>query len=168
MKFRTEVSILPSDYKISHKDKIMMLGSCFAENISSKLIPAGFNVESNPFGILYNPLSVANSIRSLLTRKSFEESDLFEHQGLYHSFSHHSRFSGLDKVEVLKHINRRTIESSDFLLETNYLIITFGSASVYSLVSSNEVVANCHKLPARMFNHNRLSVQEITDSWLWY
>ncbi|GHT78870.1 hypothetical protein AGMMS50262_21970 [Bacteroidia bacterium] len=104
MKFRTEIPLATSDFSISHADKIGMIGSCFTENVSEKLLQAGFEVLVNPFGIVYNPVSLANGLCDLLHRKIYTEADIFLHDGVYHSFAHHSRFSGTNKEAVLTHI----------------------------------------------------------------
>ena len=165
MKFRTEITLSPAAFSISHSDKVMMIGSCFVENISERMLHAGFAVNVNPFGVVYNPASVADSLRQLIVYQPYTEEDLFLHEGIYHSFSHHSRFSGTDKVAVLEKINTSLAEASDFLRQANLLIITFGTASVYCLASTGEIVSNCHKLPAREFEEKRLTVEQITELW---
>jgi hypothetical protein len=166
MKFRTEVIVKAADIRIGYADKIWMSGSCFAENISGKFAEAGFEVDVNPFGIVYNPLSLSDCLKRLLDNRRFTAGDLFRHGELYHSFSHHSRFSGPDPELVVEKINDRLTCSSAFLAQADWLIITFGTAFVYRLQSSGEVVANCHKLPSNRFVYQRLSVEEITAEWL--
>ena len=165
MKFRTEVMVLRAEFRIAYPDKIMMLGSCFVENISEKLLSANFQADVNPFGIVYNPVSVANSLYDLINNRAFTEDDLFLHQGVYHSFAHHSRFSDTNKEAVLEQINTRGKQSSAFLREATVLIITFGTANTYRLLSSDKVVSNCHKLPAKLFREERLSVNQIVEEW---
>ncbi|GHT05488.1 hypothetical protein FACS189423_09690 [Bacteroidia bacterium] len=142
-----------------------MMGSCFVENISVKMLQSGFTADVNPFGIVYNPASLAAGLQDLINRKTHTEKDLFLHEGLYHSFSHHSRFSGTTIETVLEKINTRILSSSEFLQQATVLIITFGTANVYRLVSSGEVVSNCHKLPAKVFDEKRLTVHQITGKW---
>ena len=165
MKFRTEITMSPAPFSISHSDKVMMMGSCFAENISDRMLCAGFTVNVNPFGVVYNPASLANGLQELIFRKPYTEADLFLHEGAYHSFSHHSRFSGRDKTAVLEKINTTLADASEFLRQAQLLIITFGTAYVYHLVSTGKVVSNCHKLPAREFEEKRLTVEQITEQW---
>jgi len=165
MKFRTEITIPPAGFTITHSDRVMMLGSCFAENISDRMLCTGFTVDANPFGVVYNPASIANSLQRLIHRQIYTEADLFLHEGVYHSFSHHSRFSGADKTMVLEKINERLTDSANFLQQANRLIITFGTAYIYRLVSTREVVSNCHKLPAREFEEKRLTVEQIAELW---
>jgi hypothetical protein len=165
MKFRTEIIIQPSSFKISHASRIAMHGSCFAESIASKLSNAGFSIDVNPFGIAYNPLSLSQNLNRLLDNQQYVSDELFYDNGLYHSFSHHSRFSGIEPAEVLMRINSRFEQSSVFLRTANLLIITFGTAFVYRLQSNGNVVSNCHKLPSKMFTHKRSTVDSIVEEW---
>ncbi|MCC8155633.1 MAG: GSCFA domain-containing protein [Tannerellaceae bacterium] len=165
MDLRTVVSITNPAFYISHKEKIMLLGSCFAENIGKKLIETKFQVDQNPFGILYNPASVAQSLARLMNPIPFDEKDIFEHSELYHTFYHHSRFSQADLHTLLNVINQQLVYSSSFLQQTNRLLITFGTAWVYRLQSSGEIVSNCHKLPDKYFIRDFLSVESIVEQW---
>jgi len=165
MKFRTEIPVQPSNLKVLHSDKIMMKGSCFAENMASKFMNAGFSIDLNPFGIAYNPLSLSHNLNRLLDNKPYTKDELFKDKDIYHSFSHHSRFSGTDPNEVLTKINSRLVLSSTFLRTTNLLIITFGTAYVYRLQSNGGVVSNCHKIPAKFFSYKCLTIEEITREW---
>ncbi|MDR2843779.1 MAG: GSCFA domain-containing protein [Candidatus Symbiothrix sp.] len=165
MKFRTEIVLPASALQITHQDKILMAGSCFVENLSAKLLGAGFTIHLNPFGIVYNPSSLANGLQDLIHKKVYTADDLFLYQDVYHSFAHHSRFSGREIDAVLQKINDRLASASDFLRQANVLIITFGTANTYRLVSTGEVVSNCHKLPAKAFVEERLTVEQITTRW---
>ena len=165
MEFRTKITIPVSDFFINHDDKLMMMGSCFAENMAALLLDSGFRVDMNPFGTVYNPQSLASGIRNLLSRKKYATSDLFSHQGLYHSFSHHSRFSDISAENCIKNINHRLETSADFLKTASFLIITYGTSYVYSLKSTEETVSNCHKLPDDLFTRKRLSVTDIVNDW---
>ena len=165
MEFRTIIPIQENDVKIRHDDKIMMLGSCFSDNIGNRLKQDMFNVDINPFGTLYNPLSIAQALRRMLENKPFSAAELFQHNNLWHSFQHHSAFSSQDNNKVIENINQRFRQGVAFLETAKVLIVTFGTAYVYRLAENNEIVANCHKLPAKQFNRNIISVQEITDIW---
>jgi hypothetical protein len=157
--------IPPAGFRLSHSDKMVMTGSCFVENISVKMLQSGFTVDVNPFGIVYNPASLAGGLTDLIRGTTYTENHLFAHEGIYHSFSHHSRFSGTTIEAVLEKINARMLASSAFLRQANVLIITFGTANVYRLIASGEVVSNCHKLPAKLFEEKRLTVHQITGQW---
>ena len=160
MLFTTPVNI-KSNKSIDHNSRIVMLGSCFAENIGKKLIECGFNVVMNPMGILYNPISIHSALERIIEGREFTEDELFYHNGLWASFIHHGSFSHSDKNEALRMMNKRLLEAHEQLKNATHLIITFGSAEVYE--KDGYVVSNCHKLPARQFTHRLLSINEITD-----
>ena len=163
MKFTTPVNITLKK-TIDHNSRIVMLGSCFAENIGKKLIDCGFNVVMNPMGILYNPISIHSALKRIIDGREFTEDELFYHNGLWASFMHHGSFSHADKTETLKMINERLHEGHEQLKNATHLIITFGSAEVYE--KDGNVVSNCHKLPSRHFTHRLLSIDEITNAYL--
>ena len=162
MLFTTPVNIKPNK-SINHNSRIVMLGSCFAENIGKKLIDCGFNVVMNPMGILYNPISIHNALQRIIEGREFTEDELFYHNGLWASFMHHGSFSHSDKNEALRIMNERLHQAHQQLQNATHLIITFGSAEVYE--HNGQVVANCHKLPARHFTHRLLSTNEITTPY---
>jgi len=161
MDFRTIVPVQTSDFHLSHADKVVILGSCFAENIGNHLQESGFRVTLNPFGVLYNPASVGMAIQRLWVNQSFREEELVEHEGLFHSFSHHGSFSGVDRNTTLVKINDSFNQAVSSLKDATCLMITFGTAWVYSLPSTDQIVANCHKLPEDSFLRRRLTVEEI-------
>jgi hypothetical protein len=150
---------------IDYATRVLTLGSCFSEHMGEYLQAGKFNTLINPFGILYNPLSIGQSVERLLNKKLFNENDLFEHQGIWNSFSHHSRYSGTNKLHVLENINKHLLAGSDFLQQTDVLMLTFGTAWVYEYKKSGEVVSNCHKVPAKEFKRYRLTVQEIVAKY---
>ena len=164
MNLQTTVQIPRSDLLITHQDKIMMLGSCFAENLFSHIQESGFETVGNPFGILYNPVSIAHCLRRLLQPEPYTGNDLFEHQGMFHSFDHHSRFSDTSLGGCLSRINEQLHQSAGFLQKATVMIITFGTAYVY-YGNDGQVVSNCHKLPDRYFSRRRLPVDEIVALW---
>src|SRR5665647_100155 len=133
MEFRTNVPVQISDLQITHADKLMVLGSCFAENIGVQLKESGFQVALNPFGVLYNPASVGMALQRLWMNQSFRDEELVEYEGLYHSFSHHGSFSGSDRKQTLDRINASFNQAALDLRDVNCLIITFGTAWVYTL-----------------------------------
>jgi GSCFA family. len=165
MEFRKKIDIPVSDLQISHHSKMMLFGSCFIENIGQKLQEYKFNVNINPFGISYNPASISQSLEILLDKKDFTEKDIFHHGGLYHTFFHHSTFSEEDKDQLLNKINYHREKASEDLKNADIFLITFGTSYIYTRKQTNEVISNCHKLPASYFGHRRLSVREIVDSW---
>lgn len=166
IKLRTEIDIPEYKKKMGYRHPSMMIGSCFAENMGNYLQELCFPIQVNPFGILYNPVSIANSLGFLIEGKRFTEQDLFYANGLFNSFFHHSRFSDADPVNALKSINHQATAASDVLKKCSHLFITFGTSWVFRHKSSGVVVSNCHKIPAATFEHFRLSVVQITEAWL--
>jgi len=162
MSFFTEIQIPEFPEQMDYSKSMMLFGSCFSENIGQKLIDLKFNVDMNPFGILYNPESIANSLRILLEKRVFTEDDLFQDQGLWNSYYHHSRFSDVDREVALEKINTRISLSNEFLKKADFLVVTFGTAWVYELRKTGQIVSNCHKIPAADFKRFRLGVYEIT------
>lgn len=165
MNFRTIVDIPQSKIKINHRTKILMLGSCFATNMGQKLIDNKFRTNLNPFGVLYNPTSIAKGIKKLIEGKNFQEEDLFYDKGLYNSFYHHSSFSDTNKDQCLLNINSRLEKASNNLKEADILFITFGTSYVYEYLPTEEVVGNCHKLPSNDFRRFQLSITDILKQW---
>lgn len=161
MDFRTEVKLEKSSLLIEHHNKIVTIGSCFAENIAGYFDYYRFSVMDNPFGVLYNPASIYNAVKLLKDEKVFTEKDLFKDQDEWHSFYHHSDFSHHKAEVCLQQINDGLNKTADYISGADYLIITYGTAYVYKLVSDNMIVSNCHKLPAKYFNRFRLSVDEV-------
>lgn len=167
MEFRTRVMPLPHIGLINHHREIVMIGSCFSDNIGSRLRQAGFDVNINPFGTLYNPASIANGIDDIITCRTFTHNDLIQVNGdnRWHSFSHHSSFSSIDADAMLENINRRLKDAHKVLSNASTLIVTFGTAWVYRHASTHKVVANCHKLPSSTFERRLMSIDEIVTLW---
>lgn len=161
--FRTEITHNKYDFDISYKSKLMFIGSCFTENIGNKLKLAKFNVDINPFGILYNPISVANSLNFLIEKKVFIEDDIFYFNERWNSYNHHGRFSLPDREETLNGINKQINSSSNNLQSSDLLIVTFGTSWIYELANTNKIVSNCHKVPSKEFRKRILDVNEITE-----
>lgn len=162
-KFQTLVDLPGYNWKCSYDNTSIFIGSCFTENVGKIMEDLKYAVDINPYGILYNPMSVGNCISSLLAKKHFIESDLVNHNGLWNSFSHHGKFSEVESSKVLERINKQTIESSIKLKSADFLFVTFGTAWVYRYNKNGEIVSNCHKIPAKDFSRERLSVKEIVE-----
>ena len=118
----------------------------------------------NPFGIVYNPVSVGQVFEKWLSEDSFREEDLFKNLGLWHSFAHHGRFSHPEKTAALEGINRSLAEARKCLAQANRLIVTLGTANVFVFKKTGDIVANCHKVPGQEFERRRLSISEIVQS----
>lgn len=165
LKFRTKIDIPSPDFQINYQYPILSVGSCFADKIGKQLQNMHYQVVLNPFGVLYNPISIRNSVALLLNEYSFVEEDLFFNNGLWHSFQHHSSFSRVDKEACLLLINTALANARRALEDTKILVLTFGTAWIYELEETGKVVSNCHKLPADNFYRRRLNVDDILDSF---
>ena len=140
------------------------MGSCFSENIGQKLSQFKFRTDINPFGTLYNPLSIGAAVEILKEKKKYTSQDLILQNGVYHSMDHHSQFSSVSEKECLSAINDRIEFSSGTLKKTNIVFITFGTRYVYTDKFSGKVVANCHKLPEMLFNRYPLDICDIVEA----
>jgi hypothetical protein len=159
--FRTEITPDRPEWSINYSNPITMMGSCFAEHIGSRLSDRQFQIDLNPFGVLFNPVSIAGGIQRLINQIPYSKNDLFFRDGLWHSFDHHSRFSGIDITEVLERINRQLEDSAKFIRSAGFLFLTFGTARVYHHKASGRVVSNCHKIPAAEFDYSLLRVGDV-------
>ena len=163
MNYRTIVAPKDYDFEISHQSNLLLIGSCFSENIGNKLILSKLNTMVNPFGILFNPISIVNTLNDIIEEKEFTEKDLHFENGLYHSFAHHSSFSGPNSEEVLTRINQSRVGATLFLKKTDVIIITLGSSWTYRYNDTSEFVANCHKVPNKKFTKELLEVDFIVQ-----
>lgn len=163
MDFRTPVEWHGESEEIKYSDHVLLMGSCFAENVGGLLLENKFSCDVNPFGILYNPLSIAKALRQMLDGKVYTMDDLFDSGGQWHSWMHHSSFSSTDADECLNRINSRLEKAASALPRTSWLIMTWGTAFVYE--KDSEVVGNCHKQPDRLFTHRLLDVDTICGEW---
>ena len=165
MQFTTPVGLGKDGLDIGHRSRIMLLGSCFAQNIGERLLRHKFNVCCNPFGIIYNPLSIATVLQRIVSGKLFDEQspELVEHGGKWHSALHHGDFSRSTKEELLYCINNSLSQAHSCIEEADIITITLGTAYVYERQSDGCVVSNCHKLPANNFSRRLLSVEEIVE-----
>ncbi len=148
---------------MNHSHRLMSLGSCFATHIGARLAETGFRCDVNPYGVLYNPLSIDAALREMIAGKVYTLADLHLHQGLWHSPMHHGDFSSLSPEEALQRINARLHRAADELDGLDYLLLTWGTAWVYEDRRTGRVVGNCHKLPEKDFLRRRLSVDEIVS-----
>ena len=165
MNFRTQVELPEKQAEIRHSDRIMFFGSCFAENIGNLLMENKFRCDVNPYGVLYNPISIAKALRQIMDGKVFDESDLFFSKGEWHSWMHHSHFSASSMGNCLQLINERLLNAADSLPAIDWLVVTWGTSYVYQLQDTGEIVGNCHKQPDRMFLRSKLGVEAIVNEW---
>jgi len=162
MNFRTELKIEKAQFDINYKSRIALFGSCFAEEVGARLEASKFNTNVNPFGILYNPISIKKAIEMIVIEKVFKKDDIFFHNERWHSFYHHSKFSSSDEKATLNSLNLQSETNDDMIDGADYLFITFGTSWVYELKKTGAVVSNCHKLPSDSFRKRLLNSDEIT------
>ena len=166
MKFRTEID---TDCKLKGavdlNQSLVMLGSCFTTNIGEILLQGGFNVSVNPFGTLYNPLSIETSISNTLSLRRYTDADLVkDSRGIWHCLDFHSAFSSDNPVQMLERINAAIRQSHERVRSCDWMIITLGTSYVYKWKVSGKVVANCHKLHPDCFQRMLMSPLEVEES----
>ena len=165
LELRLQVDLPKNQCEINHSDSFQLWGSCFADNIGEKLTENKFSCDMNPFGTLYNPISIATAIRELLENKKYTKGDLSFGNSQWFSYMHHSSFSSADNNICLNQINSRLIKSRKNLSQADWIIFTWGSAWVYKLKTNGQIVGNCHKMPDKYFNRIKLEVNEIVDAY---
>ncbi|MCQ2148061.1 MAG: GSCFA domain-containing protein [Bacteroidales bacterium] len=164
MKLQTLVEIPKSKIAVSYRDKVMVLGSCFADNVGQKMVESGLDVMVNPFGTLYNPVSISNSIKRLADGHLFAEDDCIQMgagANLICSYSHHTSLARDSKEEFLQCANDSLKEASSFWKDCNVVIITLGTSFCFKSVDTGNVVSNCLKRPAKEFERFRLELDEV-------
>ncbi len=150
---------------VTYRHRILLMGSCFAENIGKQFVESGFTVDVNPTGVLYNPLSISTALREIYAGRVYRECDLFCYRGCWHSPMHHGSFSAEQPEEALQRINTRMQQAHNTLSGIHWLMLTFGTAYVYERAVTGELVANCHQLPEKEFHRRRLTVDEIVADY---
>ncbi len=164
MHFQTQIPLQKSDFPIDYTSKVLSLGSCFAENMAEKLEYFKFENVVNPFGIIFNPVSLEKLILRSIHKKYFTENDVFYHNEAWHCYEVHSELSNPDKEEFLSNLNQLIDSTNQQLSNSTHVIITLGTSWVYRHIESNEIVANCHKVPQRQFVKELLSIAQIEAS----
>jgi hypothetical protein len=164
MNFTTKIPIKKTDNPISYSSKIVSLGSCFAENMGEKFSYFKFQNTVNPFGIIFNPISLENLVSRIVNNQAFTEDDIFFHNDLWHCFDVHSELSNPDKEEFLNSLNGILKSTHNQIAESTHIIITYGTSWVYRNKTSGNIVANCHKVPQFQFGKEILSVAAIENS----
>lgn len=165
MDFRTVIEFPKQDFFIDHSHQGLLMGSCFAENIGTFMLQNKFACQVNPYGILYNPLSVSGALREMIAGKQYTSQNLLFYRECFHSYMHHGSFSDSIQDQCLKRINNRLDEAHEAIIQLDYLIITFGTSWVYTLKETGQVVSNCHKLPANHFLRSMLTVEDIVADY---
>lgn len=153
-------------HRVGYEHKILCLGSCFAANMGKLLAEHFFQVQCNPNGIIFNPMSLLQGMQQALNPNLFDpEKHLLAHQGNYYSALHHGSFKSDSKEALIARIHAQNKLFGQYLQEADYVLLTWGSAQVYTWQSSQQLVANCHKLPAHLFEKRLLTVSEISSAY---
>ena len=158
--FRTALPPFIAPFRMTHTDRILLLGSCFTDHIGGYLSERQFRVLANPFGISYNPVSLSRCLLGV----DFQENNFFENGGIWRHWELHSELAHPDLAQALALARTAQQTTQQFLAEADVLMVTLGTSEVFTLESTNEIVANCHKMPAAHFQQRRLSVTETVDT----
>lgn len=165
MEFRTKIEPLKKVGLVQHSQGVMLMGSCFSDNIGDKLSKALFDADVNPFGPTFNPMSIHKLLERVMAAREFKKSELRQDNGLWNSPMVHSKFSSTDADTTLEAINSRLLKAHDNLKKARVLILTWGTSYVFYDKAENEIVNNCHKRPAADFERRRVSVDEIVAEY---
>ena len=166
MEFRTLVQLPESQPKITHRHPMLLIGSCFSENLGKRLACYKFNCAVNPYGILYNPFSIAKALDEIARNRHYTEDDLFYWNGQWHSNMHHTSFSHESKETCLQLINEHIQRAHNLLEQAKYLIITYGTAYYYETADTHEVAGNCHKRPDKAFQRKIIRMGDPVDTYV--
>jgi len=161
--FITPVNITPLAHPFVYGDGLLFLGSCFANEVGGICKSLGFNAQVNPFGVLYNPMSIAQSLKRLQNGFPFTDEEVISvGEEFYCTFSHNTEFWNHSKQGLLECVNQSLKEACDHFAKCNYVILSLGTAWVYRFRATREVVANCHKLPSQLFERQRLTIETVS------
>ena len=164
MNFTTKIPISKSAHPIDYHSKIVSLGSCFAVNMAEKLDFFKFENTCNPFGIIFNPASIEKLVYRITQQLFYTENDIFFHNESWHCYEAHSELSHSNKAAFLNSLNGIIEKANRQFSDASHFIITLGTSWVYRNIETNEIVANCHKVPQKQFKKELLSVEIIKQS----
>lgn len=164
MKLQTQIPLARAENQIGYSSHMFLLGSCFVENIGSKLDYFKFRALQNPFGILFHPLAIENLIQRAVLAQSYTEQEIFNKNGQWLCFDAHSDLSDMSKENLLQKLNDALLKTRQELNKASHIIITLGTAWAYRYSETNTMVANCHKVPQKEFSKELLSINAIVDS----
>ena len=165
MHLRTTFKVPPFEPKISHQSKMLSIGSCFSTMIGKKLLDRKFEVLNNPFGTIYNPVSLFQLLQQSFLNNQPDSSLLLEYQQRYYHYGMHSSISANTEEELWADITKYQISTREFISKASHLFITFGTAFIYETKATGKPVANCHKQPQSIFNKRLLEVAEMMESF---
>ncbi|MBT8283154.1 MAG: GSCFA domain-containing protein [Muriicola sp.] len=164
MKLQTKILLKKGDPQIDYQSRILLMGSCFVENIGEKFGYYQFQNLQNPFGILFQPKAIEKIILRVVKDKIYKETDLFFHNERWKSFDVHSNLWHSEKKQLLSDLNKRLQHTKKQLQKATHIVLTLGTSWAYRYLKTNELVANCHKVPQSEFSKELLSVDEIVQS----
>ena len=164
MKLQTQIPLNKTHNQIDYESRLLLLGSCFSQNIGDKLSYYKFRPVQNPFGILFQPLAIEKLVDRAVKQKLYEEQEVFESNERWHAFDAHSELSTTSKSEILQNLKNGLNETKGQIERCTHVIITLGTAWVYRYIETDAVVANCHKIPQKEFEKRLLTITEITNS----
>jgi len=164
LNFRTNIKLEKERNQIDYNSNLLLIGSCFSENIHQKLDYFKFNTYSNPFGILFNPKAIEKLITNTINEELYSEKDIFQLNERWHCFDAHSDLSSTDNIELLNNLNSTITSTKKRLNNSSHLIITLGTSWIYRFIETDQFVGNCHKVPQKKFLKELLSVEEIASS----
>lgn len=164
MQFTTKIPIQKFQIPITYESKLMAFGSCFAENMSEKLDYFKFQNTTNPFGIIFNPVSIEKLVNRIVNKIEFTEKDIFFHNDLWHCYEVHSELSNPNKEEFINKLNIVINKNHFQISKLTHFQITYGTSWIYRNNESNQIVANCHKVPQKQFSKEILSIETIEKS----
>ncbi len=174
MKLNTPVEIKPLEGRLTYRDSILFVGSCFADEIGRRCTERYFDTRVNPFGVLFNPCSISDCLGLLegyginAEQCSFIPEDVIETSGGFCSFHHHGSMARPTAQEFLDNANRVLADASDFYYREGWVVVTLGTAFIYTDKESGNVVANCHKLPADRFERTMIDADQVYDALSQY
>ncbi|MCI0750678.1 MAG: GSCFA domain-containing protein [Flammeovirgaceae bacterium] len=163
--FRTELNPSLSPHKISLSDSIVTVGSCFSDTIGLQLRDYKFNVQANPFGTIYNPLSIHKLLYLAIHNELPAVHTYLKRDEISFNYDFHSEFSAPSQPELQKRIANTIGYVHHQLTHAQWILITYGTAWVYHRNDTGEVVANCHKIPASQFTKKLLSQESVVEDF---
>ena len=165
MKLQTQISLVKKTPAIDYNSKLFLLGSCFAENIAGKFSYYKFQNKVNPLGVLFHPLAILDLLKRSQNRIDYSEKDLFFSNGYWQSYSAHSRLNNASQIEIMSDLNSAVHSTKTQLMAASHVVLTFGTAWVYTHIKSQRIVANCHKQPHKEFEKSILSIDKLNETF---
>ena len=165
MKLQTQISLEKKTPAIDYDSKLFLLGSCFAENIADKFSYYKFQNKVNPLGVMFHPLAILDLLKRAQNRANYNEKDLFFSNGYWQSYSAHSHLKNPSQKEIILDLNSAVLSTKTQLMDASHVILTLGTAWVYTLIKSQTIVANCHKQPQKEFQKSLLSIDQLKESF---